>query len=843
MEASWTYGVSFLLDLFFIEIVTLNIKQVSEMLEDEEKFSILGEPINSGNCIPVLPNLVVILLNCAGDVEKNPGPPQAGSISIARLKEILSEINSYDKFQVRNYLNKFCVVEPSDEINRMRLVLKKTVLEEILKIENNAIFRGKLKETVNFLQDLNMKYSCCLAGCRYECVMHRYYLQHIKISHPNLTKIMCNFKKSCLRSFSSFEDLIIHVKEDHSKVMSDTQVMSRPPVLDIPSRCNMISCGSKFFQSVTQLMTHFNTHHSGDARECIFKNCSKKFASGSKSRDHFRNVHIKPSLLDLKDVHQVQSHNIPPVCPSSGVLDLQVEELEDVVDENHELYDAFEIDELENITPDEESEDFFLHYYADFLNRLMTHKNIPSSTVQSISEEYFKNAKKSQNVREKKLRETLEALTDVTEVQVNKIVNNVLGEDSFLKAHERLNTQHKRLKFVKDHMKYVAPLEIVLNKSEVERGVKKDCIHYVPLDSALKNLLEDKSTIGMMKKEENLIKEKDKIVDIQDGTLYKSSQFFKDNPTALSLLFYSDGVEIVNPIGSARGTYKIIQVFFTLCDFPKSQRSQIDRLQLAMIFREKLLRKYSFKTIYKRMMEDLTKLEQDGILIRNPEENIVKFGLLLHAADNLEAHSLGGFSSCFSSKYVCRFCLIQYDKLDTNIHDWDGEEAHKRWTCEDYDRIAASLPQPEEEPEIYEIGDDFGTQDSDESDESELSEDDDSEDEISDNRGIKLACPLNVLENFHSVTSFPPDLLHDHFEGVIAEDLLSIIKCLASKGWFTLELYNKALKDLGWVSHEAPDKPQSVPIGRQVKKLKGKAIRQGFKIVYLTISLIRNDFM
>ena len=91
MEASWTYGVSFLLDLFFIEIVTLNIKQVSEMLEDEEKFSILGEPINSGNCIPVLPNLVVILLNCAGDVEKNPGPPQAGSISIARLKAILSE--------------------------------------------------------------------------------------------------------------------------------------------------------------------------------------------------------------------------------------------------------------------------------------------------------------------------------------------------------------------------------------------------------------------------------------------------------------------------------------------------------------------------------------------------------------------------------------------------------------------------------------------------------------------------------------------------------------------------------------------------------------------------------
>ena len=32
VEASWTYGVLFLLNLFFIELVTLDIKQVSEML-------------------------------------------------------------------------------------------------------------------------------------------------------------------------------------------------------------------------------------------------------------------------------------------------------------------------------------------------------------------------------------------------------------------------------------------------------------------------------------------------------------------------------------------------------------------------------------------------------------------------------------------------------------------------------------------------------------------------------------------------------------------------------------------------------------------------------------------
>ena len=58
-------------------------------------------------------------------------------------------------------------------------------------------------------------------------------------------------------------------------------------------------------------------------------------------------------------------------------------------------------------------------------------------------------------------------------------------------------------------------------------------------------------------------------------------------------MMYSDAVEIVNPLGAARGTYKIVQIFYTLCDIDKSQRAKIDRLQLAMIFREKLLKKHS----------------------------------------------------------------------------------------------------------------------------------------------------------------------------------------------------------------------------------------------------------
>ena len=170
-------------------------------------------------------------------------------------------------------------------------------------------------------------------------------------------------------------------------------------------------------------------------------------------------------------------------------------------------------------------------------------------------------------------------------------------------------------KYVTDNMQYVAPMELLLNKSEVEKGRKKDVLHYVPLKSAVKNLLEDESYIQMIRREKNKQQlrpsaENGKIADIKDGTLMKTNIFFQQNPGALAFLFYSDGVELVNPLGAARGTYKVVQVFYTLVDIPKNQRSQIDRLQLAMVFKEKLLKKYSYEVIYKKRVEDLLKLEQ-----------------------------------------------------------------------------------------------------------------------------------------------------------------------------------------------------------------------------------------
>ena len=52
-------------------------------------------------------------------------------------------------------------------------------------------------------------------------------------------------------------------------------------------------------------------------------------------------------------------------------------------------------------------------------------------------------------------------------------------------------------------------------------------------------------------------------------------------------------------------------------------------------------------------MKDLKVLES-GVKVYHPVAREVKSGVIIHPADNLEAHTVGGFSQSFSSKDICR---------------------------------------------------------------------------------------------------------------------------------------------------------------------------------------------
>ena len=123
--------------------------------------------------------------------------------------------------------------------------------------------------------------------------------------------------------------------------------------------------------------------------------------------------------------------------------------------------------------------------------------------------------------------------------------------------------------------------------------------------------------------------------DVKDGGLYRNNSYFQQNPGAYTMMLYSDAIELVNPLGAGRGKHKVIQIFFSLCEIAKHERSKIDKIQLVAVFKEKLIKQFGYKKIYQELIEDLKRLEA-GVTVFYPVERIVKCGLLIHPADNLE---------------------------------------------------------------------------------------------------------------------------------------------------------------------------------------------------------------
>ena len=188
------------------------------------------------------------------------------------------------------------------------------------------------------------------------------------------------------------------------------------------------------------------------------------------------------------------------------------------------------------------------------------------------------------------------------------------------------------------------------------------------------------------------------------------------------------------------------------------------------------------------------------------------------------AHGVGGFSQSFSSLDICRFCHIQYDDLKDNIHNY-GHKHHEKWTKEEYDKAALIAERKKKDKNVHRCYYD-GDSSSEEFDSSDIESDatTSDNDEESASYGVKHRCPLNSLQSFHCTSGFPPDILHDIFEGVVSQDMLGIIRILKSKGWFSIKDYNTNMKMLKYKSNEASDKPENIPESMKVKKMIGKAV-------------------
>lgn len=192
-------------------------------------------------------------------------------------------------------------------------------------------------------------------------------------------------------------------------------------------------------------------------------------------------------------------------------------------------------------------------------------------------------------------------------------------------------------------------------------------------------------------------------------------------------------------------------------------------------------------------MKDPTTLEKEGGFICSRLAKISEVLFFCVSADNLGVHSLSGLVENFCGHYIYRFCI-------GDRSDYQQKEVHSGAfpprTKENYDLHAQSVKR---NPALAHCC------------------------------GVKKGCPITEkLSYFHFVTGYPPDLLHDLFEGIIPLELALCLNVFTHKQYFTLTELNKSISQFLSKCTDKTDHPNlSQQILPLAKVLVGMPVKTG----------------
>ncbi|KAA8580464.1 hypothetical protein FQN60_005999, partial [Etheostoma spectabile] len=252
--------------------------------------------------------------------------------------------------------------------------------------------------------------------------------------------------------------------------------------------------------------------------------------------------------------------------------------------------------------------------------------------------------------------------------------------------------------------------------------------------------------------------------------------------------------EICNPLGTSRKKHQICGVYWTLGNLPASFHSALSNIYLAALIRSEDVKCYGYDSVLKPLVDDLITLEQEGLFISKLGKSVKGFVHCI-VADNLGAHGIAGFVESFSGKYVCRFCTAENVDIQT-------KEVNSGVFCaRSKDNHTSHLKAIEENS-------------------------------LSSHFGVKKKCVLSENLSYFSVTqSFPPDIAHDIFEGIVPVEIALCLKVLISKKYFTLANLNEAITTFPLKWTDKANRPHAVPPSYATRKTIGGNVHENWSLL------------
>ncbi|XP_065646905.1 uncharacterized protein LOC136076924 [Hydra vulgaris] len=262
--------------------------------------------------------------------------------------------------------------------------------------------------------------------------------------------------------------------------------------------------------------------------------------------------------------------------------------------------------------------------------------------------------------------------------------------------------------------------------------ITKESFQYIPILPLLKQLIEKEEIWNSIKRklENDLSAKTNLLYSYSDGFICKHHNIF-NHKYALRLHLYIDEFEVCNPIGAHRKVHKICAFYFFLGNIEDKYISRLQNIYLCILVKEKLIKEHkTYKDVLKPFIQDLKKLQNEGILVMVDGQQIRLYGgLATISDDNLSAHALTGFRRVFNSGFFCRQCMTSYinktkifSELDATLRTDEIHQYH----------LAAISGHGQISSSMY---------------------------------GVERRCPFLNLSYFKVMQSFPPDIMHDMLEG------------------------------------------------------------------------------
>lgn len=329
----------------------------------------------------------------------------------------------------------------------------------------------------------------------------------------------------------------------------------------------------------------------------------------------------------------------------------------------------------------------------------------------------------------------------------------------------------------------IEPVEYLLGYDSTGR---KETFQYIPILEVLKNILKRDDVLHYVVKD--TVFDGETLKDFTDGLIFQQHNFFDCSERQLRLQLYTDEFEILNCLGSKKQIHKISCVYFVLGNIPLKDRSNLHNIHVAVLVRNRLLQKYGYEQILQPLIRDLCELQCNGISVDSDDQScLFKGSVITICADNLSAHSLAGFNTCFSQGRICRFCLCHHRDIGNKTEESEcvlrTPDTHRRHL------------QSTDGKSLY---------------------------------GVTGHCPFDKLPHFEVTESFPPDLMHDILEGVIPQVLKLVLQKLNCEKLVTLEQFNDQLQQFPFGQNDITHRPvllkpsalhQGVIPGKAVEKL------------------------